>query len=860
MYWYQASHHIYIFALASLILLLCGWIFIKKNKAKKTLNDDLLNSNSIAAKIISISADAVISVDEDQCITLFNEGAEKIFGYTRAEIIGKPLDILIPNHLRTDHHHRVDGFSTGPLESRRMGERGASIYGLRKNGTIFPADAAISKVKVGERQILTATLRDISEQKRIENEQRFLAKVGSVLASTLSYEDSLENIARLAVTDIADYCFIYVLEPHGSIKRTKAVSHDPEKQWICDLLTSLPLDRNHPHPINTVLEEKRTLVIEKISSDMIKEFSSNAQQLKASLAADLKSLIAAPLIVRGQVLGAIALFNSTNSRAYGSSDLYLVEGLAQRAAITIENTRLYRESQRGNIIGKNIPAMMAYWDKNQTCHFANSVYLEWFGIESEKIIGHKLHELLGPELYEKNRPYIEGALAGQRQDFERDLILKKTGQLRHTNASYIPEIENGKVVGFFVLVVDVTDLKEAQLTAIAEKEKAQAATKTREDVLTIVSHDLKNPLATIGLIADLLKKPSSLDPEKLSDYADRITSSVSQMQNLISDLLDFAKIQSGTFEIEKLREKTVDLITKAVNSVRTLAEAKEQKLEMTIPPSISDIACDSRRINQVLSNLLGNAIKFTPKGGTIRVSAKEAPNEIIISVSDTGPGIPPEQLSKVFDRFWQARETRALGSGLGLSIAKGIIDAHGTKIWVESTYGKGCHFFFTVPLANDETKKNRIEPPATASKTKTESSLRGAYIMIVDDSEDLRQLMRRYLENAGARVCEAETVAEAIVKIKQESPQIVITDIEMPGEDGFVLLEKIHHLDQKEKNRPRVMALTGHSNEKVLNQIAAAGFDSCLSKPVRGDDLVAVIQQIISRADASDKNQMLRTH
>lgn len=847
MHWYPASNHILIIALLSLIVFLCVWL-IRKNKCAKALKEELLLSDSIATEIISNSADAIISIDENQCISMFNGGAEKIFGYSKAEVIGKPLDILIPHQSRSVHQQHVAKFETGSNGSRKMGERGSVISGLRKNGEVFPADAAISIIKVGDKQILTVAVRDISEQKRIEHEQRFLAKVGSVLASSLSYEDSLENIVRLAVDDVADFCFIYILDSSGTIKRTKAVSRDPEKQWICDVFSRTPLERNSSHPINTVLGNTKPLVIEDISPDMIKAISSDTQFRKAALDAELKSLIAAPLVARGKVLGAIALFTSANSRTYGPKDLSLVEGLAQRAAMTIENTRLYRESQRGNIISKNLPAMMAYWDKDQRCQFANSVYMEWFGLEPERIIGRTLFDLLGPVLYEKNRPYIEGVLAGHRQDFERDLTLHTTGQLRHTSASYIPEIENGKVLGFFVLVVDVTDLKEAQLTAVAEKEKAQAATRIREEVLAIVSHDLKNPLAAIGLIAELMKQSTAQEFDKVSDYAARIESSVEQMQNLIGDLLDFAKIQSGTFSIERQREKPFDLITAAVNAVRTLAEAKKQDLQVTIPTSIPDIACDSGRIKQVLANLLGNAIKFTPRGGTIRISAIEESNEIVISVSDTGPGISLEQIPKVFDRFWQAHETRQLGSGLGLSIAKGIIDAHDAKIWVESSEGRGSHFFFTVQKATEETKTHSmLTPPRVSQFHATKSSLSGDYIMIVDDSVDMLHLMRRYLENAGARVCEAQTVSEAIRKIHLESPQLVIADIEMPGEDGYVLMEKIHHLNQTEKRRLPVIALTGHSDDKEMKKISAAGFDVCLSKPVNGDTIVAIIQETIKK-------------
>jgi signal transduction histidine kinase len=237
--------------------------------------------------------------------------------------------------------------------------------------------------------------------------------------------------------------------------------------------------------------------------------------------------------------------------------------------------------------------------------------------------------------------------------------------------------------------------------------EAQRAVKIREDVLAIVSHDLKNPVGTIRLAAHLLRQPDRLDTMGIGKLTDTIQRSVDKMQLLIGDLLDFDKIQSGTFTLETATDSVTRLITPAIDDLRLVAEDKGQTVVIRLPRRLPHVSADRSRISQVMYNLLGNAIKFTPEGGTIRVSARTQRNEVVIEVTDTGPGIPPEHLARVFDWFWQAAGGKKMGTGLGLSIAKGIVEAHGGKIWAESEIGKGSSFLFTLPLAAHKTRTRR---------------------------------------------------------------------------------------------------------------------------------------------------------
>jgi signal transduction histidine kinase len=233
--------------------------------------------------------------------------------------------------------------------------------------------------------------------------------------------------------------------------------------------------------------------------------------------------------------------------------------------------------------------------------------------------------------------------------------------------------------------------------------EAQRAVKTREDVLAIVSHDLKNPLANIELAVNLLRGFKRIDTNQLKDFINKVQRSANQMEVLIADLLDFARIQSGTFSVVTSAVRLTEAVMPVIDPLRTLAEAKRQSLEVDLPSSLPYVAIDAHRIGQLVSNLISNAIKFTPQAGVIRVSARQQGQKIVVSVTDTGPGIPQEHLSKIFERFWQTPGTKQKGSGLGLSIARGIVEAHGGTIWAESQSGKGSSFFFTVALADSDT-------------------------------------------------------------------------------------------------------------------------------------------------------------
>src|SRR5262245_18128358 len=305
---------------------------------------------------------------------------------------------------------------------------------------------------------------------------------------------------------------------------------------------------------------------------------------------------------------------------------------------------------------------------------------------------------------------------------ESDLRVAREAGLQ--SAMVIPLLRDGNVIAAIILLScsssrlygtddlylaeelarrDAASIENARLYFLARR-----AVKAREELLAVVAHDLKNPVIVIGLVAKMLRQSGELETAQLAEYSKKIERAVDKMLQLISEISDSSKIENGTFSVAPQAETLKNLILPAIDGMKPLAEAKHQIIEYHIESNLPEVAADGRRVEQVLSNLLGNAIKFSRQGSKIVVSAREQDNSIVVCVSDDGPGIPREHLSKVFDRYWQAEETKRAGLGLGLSIAKGIVEAHGGKIWVDSELGKGSSFFFTLPLATPDTKRSKV--------------------------------------------------------------------------------------------------------------------------------------------------------
>jgi signal transduction histidine kinase len=275
------------------------------------------------------------------------------------------------------------------------------------------------------------------------------------------------------------------------------------------------------------------------------------------------------------------------------------------------------------------------------------------------------------------------------------VALKAGGEIKGALALYSSESGRRFHAGDLALAEELARRASLAVENARLFEAAEAATRARDQMLGIVAHDLRNPLGTIRMAADLMAEVLDAESPAQKQVA-MVTRAVDRMNRLIGDLLDVKRLENGRLSVELRRCLATAVLSEAVDMLRIVAAESGLELVLDAPATLPHVTADPNRIQQVLANLIGNAIKFTPKGGRITVRGAVDKEYVRVTVADTGSGILPEQLPHVFSQFWQGSKTDKRGIGLGLSIAKGIVDGHGGRIWVQSTVGLGTSFHFTL--------------------------------------------------------------------------------------------------------------------------------------------------------------------
>jgi signal transduction histidine kinase/ActR/RegA family two-component response regulator len=378
---------------------------------------------------------------------------------------------------------------------------------------------------------------------------------------------------------------------------------------------------------------------------------------------------------------------------------------------------------------------------------------------------------------------------------------------------------------------------------------AETASRARDEFLATVSHELRTPLTSIIGWIQLLR--IERDEASLSEGLDTIDRNARAQSRLIEDILDFSRINAGKLNLNVRSLDLNDVVDAAMDVVRPAADAKGVRIERILDSEAGHVSGDADRLQQVVWNLLSNAVKFTPRGGKVLVRLERINSHCELTVSDTGQGISPKFLPYVFDRFSQAdsSSTRAhAGLGLGLGIVRHLVELHGGTVQAFSPgEGQGATFAVRLPLlvahhrAEDEVV--RIELPAVRTLEQAFADLTGVSVLVVEDNDDSRKLLQTILTRAGAAVQVAESVSTALRILAGEWPDIVISDIEMPGEDGYSLIRKIR-LQEPPSQRVPAIALTAYTRSVDRVRALAAGFQTHMSKPVEPAELVAAVKSL----------------
>ncbi|HZS04313.1 MAG TPA: PAS domain S-box protein [Blastocatellia bacterium] len=811
------------------------------------------------AAIIESSDDAIIGQTLDGLITSWNKGAERIYGYTAAEVLGQPVSILtLPD--RPDEIPMI-------LERLRRGERIEHYETLRrrKDGTLIDVSLTISPIRDGEGQIIGASkiARDITEHKRADAVKWRLSAIvessdDAIVAKTL--EGVITNWNRGA-----ERIFGYT--------EAEAVG---QKIYLL-----IPPDRHH--------EEEEILA--KLRRGERIEHYETVRRRKDGTLIDVSLTISPIRDAAGQIIGAskiarditrqkraarqleeereaLETINRVSRTLSAELDLEKVVQSLTDAATEITGARF--GSFFYNVLDERGASYMLYAlsgvPREHFAHFPMPRATDLFGptFRGEGVV--RIDDVKQDPRYGKNSPYFgmpEGHLPVT--SYLALPVISRSGEVLgglffgHPEPGVFTERHERIVAGLAgqaAIAMDNARLYETTRKAWAEAEEAN---RLKDEFLATVSHELRNPLNSILGWARMLRI-GKFDDEGRRRAVETIEKSAVAQGQIIEDILDVSRIITGKLRLEVSPVEIARVVEDAVETVRPTADARGVRLQAVLGTSQNLVQGDPHRLQQIIWNLLSNAIKFTPKGGRVQVTLARINSHVEIAVSDTGQGISRDFLPHVFERFRQADSsiTRKQGGlGLGLAISRHLTELHGGTITAESAgVGQGATFIVRLPLAVIQEGKNRPDsqqlphfPRAVEGPVPDGLGLEltGVRALVVDDEAEARELLQTVLRQCRAEVRAAGSVREALEMLRDWDPDILISDIGMPMEDGYALIRQVRALSHKEGGSIPAVALTAYARSEDRLRALTAGFQMHVAKPVDPTELAAVVASLTGR-------------
>jgi PAS domain S-box-containing protein len=714
--------------------------------------DELEHARAHLAAIVVSSEDAIASKSLEGMVTTWNEAAERLFGYSAAEMIGQPITRIIPVEL---HHEEAD-----ILAKLRAGHR-ISRYEtirLRKNGQRVEVSLTISPILDRSGVVVGAAkiVHDITARRRAEralaeeaHALEILNNVGRAVAAQLEL-DKVVQIVTDAATDLSGAAFGAFF--YNVIKESE------ESYWLYSL-SGAPLESfaQFPMPRTTEVFGPTFRGEGVVRSDDIRRdprYGKNSPYAGMPPGhLPVRSYLAVPVISHtGAVIGGL-FFGHPEPGIFTERSERLVAGISAQAAIAIDNARLFQTLR-----------------------------------DREKELSQ---------------------VASERQQF----------------------LESERVA----------------------RSEAERLSHVKDEFLATLSHELRTPLNAIQGWTTLLRQRdvTAADRDRGLETIER---NVRAQAQIINDLLDMSRIISGKIHLEVQPLQLHEIILSAIDAVRQSAAAKAIRIHPLLDSSIGLVRGDPNRLQQVLWNLLSNAVKFTPQGGRVQVVLERVNSHVEIVIEDSGIGIRAEFLPYVFDRFRQADATttrRYGGLGLGLSIVKNLIELHGGSVRVKSPgENQGSTFILVLPVSHvrneDTTRLRHLSVASDPLEAIELPRLDGVSVLVVDDEPDGRALIARILEGRGAIPTAVGGAAEALEQLRDKRFDVLLSDIGMPGMDGYELMRKARNLDQSRSGSPMLaIAVTAYARPEDRQRSLLAGYHMHLSKPIEARELVAGISSLL---------------
>ncbi len=602
------------------------------------------------------------ALTENPDLIIMDNNMPKMTGLQVMEAL-KEKGLNIPVILMTFH-----GSESLAVQFFRLGVKDYIIKPFTVEEMLEAVDQALTEVRLRkERDQALASLVEANRQlgRRVK-ELNILYGMGKSVASLLDLEKLLGRVVEAVVYITgAEEGFLMLVDEETGELYVRAAQGPKEK---------------YPRSLKLRVEDSIADGVVKTGEAVMIGGSASEKDIRTAYL--VKALLSAPLKTKDKVIGVLSVDNKTSDKTFTDNDLYLLSALADYAAIAIENAQLFTavKSERSKleiIIGSTEDAVIVT-DSEMRVLLLNRAARRAFGIKSAEATNKPIAQVV------KNESLIHLFIRSiDSSQAQRGEIPLEDGRTLNANLTPIPG------VGYAAVMQDITHLKELD--------------RMKSEFVSNVSHDLRSPLTTIKGFVQLLPKAGPLTPQQ-QEFSARILKGVDNITELIQDLLDLGKIEAGVgLEMDACQLDTI--INKVVEDLRSQAEAKRQRLDVELPLQLSPVLGNELRLGQVVANLVGNAIKYTPDGGLITVRANNSNGQIVVSVQDTGVGIPLADQPYIFDKFYrvQNEETESIsGTGLGLAIVKSVIERHSGRVWVKSEPGVGSTFTFILPKYNDQ--------------------------------------------------------------------------------------------------------------------------------------------------------------
>ncbi len=672
--------------------------------------------------IVESSLDAIVGMGSDGRILEFNPAAERMFGWSRDEVLGADMArVLIPARWRSRHraafkHHLQTG------EAHILGQR-TELTALRADGSEFPIELTVSRIGPDDAPEFLALIRDISE--RVSAEEERVRLLESERAARADAEAAIRQFESVqAITDAA-LLHLNLADVIGElIARVRTMMHvdnvaillpTPDQRELRVYSASGPeeevADRVHV-PMGQgfagrIAAERRPFIVNDVAE---------IQVANPMLREKLRSLLGLPLLVEDRLIGVIHV-GTAQKRTFTEDDVRLLEVVADRIALAIEHSRLYEAQRRTvtrledltvqlrsqaaelNTFIEAIAGGVFVCDAEGYIIRANRYAGELLGLPQERLNGPigRIWEanlpryLDGTPLYEEDNPLAQALRGVTRTDFRFTLRRSDTGKDVQVQCSFAPVRDAaGAITGAVVVATDVTHLYWLE--------------RQKDEFLSIASHELKTPLTTLKIMTQLIQRRLLRSGILDLEHSSRMERSIDRMERLINDLLDVSRIDSGKLALRIERTNLAAICMQAAEEQVALAE---RPVTVRMPNTPVDVEADAERINQVITNLLSNSLKYTPPNKAVTLSLDVEENVAVVRVHDEGVGIPHDALERLFEQFYrvpgvQVQHGSGVGLGLGLYISREIVERHGGRIWAESGVGEGSTFAFRLPLAPSE--------------------------------------------------------------------------------------------------------------------------------------------------------------